>query len=171
MPESPSSPIWRRLCIVATLAIATAAATLSTHADRDFWSQVAALRPGFSGMAFQVLTRIAPEDALNLLSHLPGDKAAVGSVARKLPEFVSQFEPAQRAQILGRISTALASLTPHYSRQLTEALEQAGFRLPHSGIISGWDSGVISHVIFHLGIAPKFESPFLGSHVKGRRLA
>ena len=80
-------------------------------------------------MAFQVLARIAPEDALMLLGRLPQNESVIGSVARKLPDFVSQFEPEAQAGKLSQISQALASLPTGSAVPLELALKEAGFKL------------------------------------------
>lgn len=110
-------------------AVLGAIATLSINDDRTFWKTLPDDHPKFAGMAFQVLARIAPEDALELLGQLPQDESVISSVARKLPDFVSQFEPELQAVKLGQISEALASLPTGSAAPLNLALEEAGFEL------------------------------------------
>ena len=110
-------------------AVLRALATLSLNADRSFWGKIPKLHPEFAGMAFQVLTKIAAEDALELLSHLPDNDMAVGSVARKLPDFVSQFQPERKAAILTHISEAIAMLSEQSAATLMLAIQKAGFEI------------------------------------------
>jgi hypothetical protein len=112
-------------------AVLGAIATLSINDDRAFWKTLPDDYPKFAGMAFQVLTRISHEDALELLGRLPDDQQVIGSVARKLPDFVSQFEPEPQLQAvkLRQISEALASLPTGSAASLKLAIEEAGFKL------------------------------------------
>ena len=110
-------------------AVLRALATLSLNEDRAFWNKLPNQYPKFAGMAFQVLTRIAAEDALQLLSRLPDNDAAVGSVARKLPDFVSQFQPERKPAVLACISRAIAKLPEKSAETLTLALQNAGIEI------------------------------------------
>jgi hypothetical protein len=110
-------------------AIIRTIATLSTNNDRTFWRKLPQHRPDDSGMAFQVLVRIAPKDALLLLSELPSNEPALGGVARKLPDFVSQFGRHEQPDVLTQISNALLHLPPDSATQLQQALEEEGFQI------------------------------------------
>lgn len=110
-------------------AVFRALATLSVNQDRAFLSKLPIQHPEFVGMAFQVLTRIAPEDALQLLSRLPDNEMAIGSIARKLPDFVSQFQPERKATVLAYIAEAIALLSPKSTALLKLALQNAGFEI------------------------------------------
>jgi len=80
-------------------------------------------------MAFQVLAGIAPDEALDLLGRLPQTDVVIGSVARKLPDFVSQFPRELRAEKLTQVSQAISELSPQSAALLTLALREAGFQL------------------------------------------
>ncbi len=110
-------------------AVLGAIATLSINGDRTFWKTLPDDYSEFAGMAFQVLARIAPEDALELLGRLPQNGQVIGSVARELPDFVSQFEPELQAAKLRQISQALASLPTESAAPVKLALKEAGFEL------------------------------------------
>jgi len=128
LPLVSARTAWDRIGALQP-AVFRALATLSLNADRGFWSKVPNQHPEFAGMAFQVLTRISAEDALQLLSHLPDNDMAVGSVARKLPDFVSQFEPDQKADVLKHIAGAIAMLSEKSAAMLKLALPKAGFEI------------------------------------------
>ena len=117
-------------------AVFRAIATLSSSYDRTFWSKFPVRNSEFAGMAFQVLARIAPEDALDLIGRLPDNETVIGSVARKLPAFVSQFEPPRTSAVLQQISNALAHLSTASAAALSLALKETGFILPPSPIAS-----------------------------------
>lgn len=119
---------WGR---IATLqpAVLRALATLSLNEDRVFWSKLPNQHPEFAGMAFQVLTRIAAEDALQLLGTLPDNDAAIGSVARQLPDFVSQFPPARTTAILNHLAGAISKLSPKSAATLKQALQDSGYSI------------------------------------------
>lgn len=121
--------MWDRIGPLQTAVFRTLA-TLSLNPDRSFWSKIPDQYPEFAGMAFQVLTRIAPEDALQLLSRVPDNDMAVGSVARKLPDFVSQFQPERKAAVLTHIAGAIGNLSQRSAATLKTALEDAGFEVP-----------------------------------------
>jgi hypothetical protein len=104
-------------------------ATLSSNNDRKFWSTLPNKHPEYAGMAFQVLARIAPTEALLLLGQLPANGAAIAGVARKLPDLVSRFEPEQRTGVLNQITEALSSLSPESALPLQAALKEQGFEL------------------------------------------
>ena len=104
-------------------------ATLSTNGDAVFWRDLCRIHEDFSGMAFQVLTRIDPHEAISLLGELPANEAAVGGVARKLPDFVSQQEGKRQNTVLTQISEALGKLPPESVMALHAALKEEGFDL------------------------------------------
>jgi hypothetical protein len=126
LPLVSNKAVWDGLASLQP-AVFRSLATLSKNRDRNFWIRIPTDHPEFAGMAFQVLTRIAPEDALKLLSHLPNNDMAVGSVARKLPDFVSQFQPERKAEILTHIASAIGMLSKKSAETLTLALQNAGF--------------------------------------------
>jgi hypothetical protein len=104
-----------------------ALAAISTNDDRRFWAAVAKERPDCAGMAFQVLARVAPDDALGLIRQLPDSGAVIGSVARKLPDLVSRFAPEVQPEKLAQVAQALALLPPASRDALKVSLEEAGF--------------------------------------------
>jgi hypothetical protein len=120
--------VWGRIVNLRP-AVLRALATLSLNDDRVFWSKMPEKTPEFAGMAFQVLTRIAPDDALKLLSRLPDNDTAIGSVARKLPDFVSQFQPERKAAILTDIAAAIGKLSETSAAALGLALKNAGCKI------------------------------------------
>ena len=63
------------------------------------------------------------------LSRLPDNDTAVGSVARKLPDFVSQFQPERRADVLSHIADAIGMLSEKSAATLQLALQKAGFEI------------------------------------------
>lgn len=147
-------------------------ATLSVNVDRFFWSEIAGLYPNFAGMAFQVLARIAPEDALTFLAHLPQNEAAIGGVARKLPGFVSQFPEGEKSEVLSRIAKSLAAMTDTFSNPLRIALTEAGFSLPLAANGGTWNSGsMIVWLHRSTGRDPLPSSVVLGSYCEERQLA
>ena len=146
-------------------------ATLSTNNERGYWSEIAQQHPDFAGMAFQVLARIAPSDALTLLAHLPKNQATIGGVARKLPGFVSQFPVEERAQVLKAIADALVSLPDKFSNPLRGALVEAGFELPLVSGISTWIHANVHSAITRLGYVLHPMSNVLGSHLADRKFA
>jgi hypothetical protein len=106
-----------------------AIATLSSNNDRTFWNEIPLLYGDFAGMAFQVLTRIAPQDALELIGKLPNNDLAVGGVARKLPDFVSHFDLKEQSIILKQIVRSLERLPEKHADELRNALNDEGFCL------------------------------------------
>ena len=104
-------------------------ATLSTNGDATFWRDLSRIHEEFSGMAFQVLTRIDPREAIFLLGELPANEAAVEGVARKLPDFVSQQKGKRQNIVLTQISEALGKLPPESVMALHAALKEEGFDL------------------------------------------
>jgi hypothetical protein len=110
-------------------AVFRAIATLSSNNDHKFWYGLPKNYPQFAGMAFQDLARNAPKVALLLLGQLPANEPAIAGVARKLPDFVSEFEPEQQVAVLSQITEALASLTPESAMPLQLALKEQGFDL------------------------------------------
>lgn len=128
LPLVSDKQAWGRLTALQP-AVLRALATLSRNEDRAFWSKLPNQHPEFAGMAFQVLTRIAAEDALQLLSRLPDNDAAVGSVARKLPDFVSQFQPERKPAVLAHIASTIAMLSEKSAKALTLALQNAGIEI------------------------------------------
>ena len=126
LPLVSNRPAWGKIAVL-QLAVLRALAALSLPDDRAFWSKLPDQHPEFAGMSFQVLTRIAAEDALQLLSCLPDDDMAVDSVARKLPDFVSQFQPERKGAILAHIASAIAMLSKKSAETLMLALQRAGF--------------------------------------------
>jgi len=128
VPLVSDTSAWQRI-VQLRPAIFRALATLSSNDDRAFWSRIPVQQPEFAGMAFQVLTRIAPEDALQLLGQLPDNDMAVGSVARKLPDFVSQFQPERKAAVLSHIADAIGMLSQKSAGTLLLALQKAGFEI------------------------------------------
>lgn len=148
-----------------------ALATLSVNDDRAFWSDLGQHYPDFAGMAFQVLTRIAPEDALTFLAHPPQNQAAIGGIARKLPGFISQFSPDERAQTLSRISESLVAIPSRFSNPLRIALTEAGFSLPQAGSTGTWSFDSVYRIVIKTGYALLPGTAVLGSHLKDRKSA
>jgi hypothetical protein len=101
-------------------------AAISTTTDNQFWNKLTELHPDFGGMAFQVLTRIAPKDALQLIGKLPYSKIAIEGVARKLPDFVSQYEGPERTKVIGTIADAIDHLPEEYAEKLKASLAEEG---------------------------------------------
>ena len=128
LPLLSDKDAWARIAALRP-AVLRALATLSENPDRAFWDKMPVQHPEFAGMAFQVLTRIAPEDALQLLSRLPDNDAAIGSVARKLPDFVSQFQPERKDAVLEHIADAIGMLSEQSAGILQVALLKAGFKI------------------------------------------
>ena len=126
------SQAFSKMAEALRLAVLGAIATLSSNDDRKFWKQFPAVYPTFAGMAFQVLARIDHEGALELLGRLPQNEQVIGSVARKLPDFISNFALELQAAKLKQISDALASLPPESASPLKLALDEAGFNIPPS---------------------------------------
>lgn len=126
VPLVSDKGIWNGLSSLQP-AVFRALATLAKNSDRSFWIKTPSEHPEFAGMAFQVLTRIAAEDALQLLSCLPDNDMAVGSVARKLPDFISQFQPERKDAILAHIGRAIGMLSKKSGETLVLALKKAGF--------------------------------------------
>jgi hypothetical protein len=110
-------------------AIFRAIAALSSNSDSKFWFSLPGSYPAYAGMAFQVLARIAPKAALLLLRQLPANQLALDGVARKLPDFVSKFEPEQREAVLDQIANAFISLPSESASLLQGALEEHGFKI------------------------------------------
>ena len=100
---------------------------LSANSDRHFWTTTAQRCPKYAGMAFQVLTRIAPSDALCLLEQFPDSKHAVGSVARRLPDFVSEQPFEKQKKIMERVTKAISRLSRTSANVLLVSLSEAGF--------------------------------------------
>ncbi len=109
-------------------AVLCAIASLSTNEDRMFWNKIPERHQEYSGMTFQVLARIAPEDALNLLGHLPDNAPSIGGVARALPDFVSQKRPKKKQlEVLQRVEKAITRLSRKSTATLRTSLKEAGF--------------------------------------------
>jgi len=100
-------------------------AALSSNVDRHFWIHLAEKQPELAGMAFQVLTRVAPGDAIGAIRFLPSDEAAVGGVARALPSLVSGSSPEQRDSVLSEVLSVIDTLPDETAAELRLALEQA----------------------------------------------
>ena len=138
-------------------------ATLSGAPDRRFWNELPEKFPEFAGIAFQVLARIAPEDALVLLRLLPTDDSALNSVARKLPDFVSQFPATEKNTVLARIGAALRSMPAKKAKPLQSALTEAGFNIPSSLNSDSWQVERVKMTLGVFGHLPKLSSVFLGA--------
>lgn len=109
-------------------AVFGAIATLSVNDDRDFWMETVRTQPKFTGMAFQILTRIAPDSALQLLDRLPDDESVIGGIARRLPGFVSEQPAGEKQQVvLARIAKSISSLSSNSAMALRASLTEAGF--------------------------------------------
>lgn len=105
-----------------------AIASLSTNDDLQFWNKVADEHPKYAGMAFQVLTRIGPRDALALLERFPNNEDAIGSVARVLPRFVSeQPADAKRIDFMRHLYQAIDCLPTTSAQILRTTLDEARF--------------------------------------------
>ncbi len=128
LPLVSDRRVWGQIAVLQP-AVLRALATLSLNEDRMFWSQLPQQYPEFAGMAFQVLTRIAADDALQLLSRIPDNGIAVGSVARTLPDFLSQFSPERTIAILNQLAGAIAKLSSESAANLKQALEDSGYSI------------------------------------------
>lgn len=128
LPLVSDKQVWGHIAALQP-AVLRALATLSRNDDHAFWSKLPNQHPEFAGMAFQVLTRIDAEDALQLLSRLPDNDMAVGSVARTLPNFVSQFPPERTTAILKHLAGAIAMLPEKSAKTLMLALQNAGIEI------------------------------------------
>jgi hypothetical protein len=145
-------------------------ATLSVNNDRAFWAKLGQRYPDFAGMAFQVLARIAPEDALAFLGCLPQNEAAIGGVSRKLPGFVSQFNSEDRTRILSRISEILPTMPRKFSNVLRNALLEAGF-IPPQKCAEAWNFQSVYGVVRMTGLHVRPGTAILGSYLADRKLA
>lgn len=103
-------------------------AMLSTNQDQSFWfSSIPKDHPEMAGMAFQVLMQIAKTKAIELLKNLPHNEIAVNGVARKLPEFVSQYASFEQKALIKTIGEAIAGLPSELQKVMKEALSEEGF--------------------------------------------
>jgi len=128
LPLVSDKKAWGRIAGL-QLAVLRALATLSLNEDRAFWSKLPQQHPEFAGMAFQVLTRIAADDALQLLSRLPDNDMAIGSIARTLPDFVSQFPKERTTAVLSHLAGAISKLSTKSAATLRQALQDSGYSI------------------------------------------
>jgi hypothetical protein len=143
-------------------AILRTIATLSSNDDCAFWRRLPQYHPEYAGMAFQVLTRIGPAVALKLLGELPTIEQSISGVARKLPEFVSKFEPDRQASLLDQIDKAISLLPAESTRALKLALEEEGFDLSENPFPDQEEHRlefVKKIIIFVKTLQPTSESP------------
>jgi hypothetical protein len=109
-----------------------AIAGLSGNGDRTFWMMVATEHSQFAGMAFQVLARVAPGSAVEVLGRLPHEQAIVDTAARVLPEFIARFPEGAQFEKLEQVAQVTASLPDQLAARLKSALMHAGYTVPES---------------------------------------
>lgn len=119
-------------------AIFRALAALASNEDRTFWLNLPLAEPNLGGMAFQVIAKIAPDDAFTLLACLPPVDDAVGGVCRNIGIFVSQFPTEKRDSVLRKVLSSTDRFSPQQKEQLERALSDAGFDLPLRAIEESW---------------------------------
>lgn len=112
---------------VVYVAVLQTIATLSVNADRQFWLGIASTSPDYAGMAFQVLARIAPAEAHQVIRDAASSERAFGSLVRKLPNFVSQFTPPEQEELLHTIAKAISSLPARVADGIESSLREEGF--------------------------------------------
>ena len=137
-------------------------AALASNEDRAFWLDIPLMDARMAGLAFQVLARIAPDDAIKLLARLPSNDEAVSGVSRSIGRFVSQFAPERRDAVLNRISEATANLDPAYIAELARALSESGFELPLRPSGGSWIAGHVQLILSKVGLAISHSSIALG---------
>lgn len=161
LPLVSDKNAWGRIAVL-QLAVLRALATLSLNEDRAFWSELPQQHPEFAGMAFQVLTRIAADDALKLLSRLPDNDTAVGGVARTLPDFVSQFPKERTTAVLNHLAGAISKLSTKSASTLTQALQDSGYSIMLPPSPSKENEGFRKNIIvFAKSVRPTNRSPLL----------
>lgn len=130
-------------------ALLRALASLSVNSDREFWRMVPCAFPDFAGMAFQVLTRIAPADAFHVLLTMPDNDLAIGGVSCVLGDFVASFAPKDRLNVLARIIECTQHLSKASKSRIQHILERAGYSIsdPNNADESGAPAGYPSKPI------------------------
>ena len=97
-------PRYIRSLILSTIA---SNAEKGDDAMRAFWERVATRYPRYAGMAFQVLSKVDRESALQILERFPNCQVAACGVARGIGAFITSHRSKRRRRLSTRIINAL----------------------------------------------------------------
>lgn len=104
-------------------------ASVASTRDADYWVAMSENEDDFGGLAFQVLARIAPIKAFDVLPNVWNNDTSRGTVTRLLPELISRF-PIEQQKARTSAVLDLADRAPPYVQQDVEA------SLRSSGLVS-----------------------------------